>query len=399
MVVPGFCNLRSRYFSNASSTCSCGLGAELHMMRRFSRRAFIGSVWAGTALLPFPPRTLAQRQNHEGGLEDEVASFDLGLLDDWLTPNELFFVRNHFPAPKLSAHAWTLAFAGAVAAPFELTYEQLGGEPQTELAATLECAENPAGGGFVSNARWSGVGLGGLLEKAQPLPAARFVRLWGADNDASSGLHYARSIPISKGMHPDTLLVLRMNGETLPASHGFPVRVIVPGWYAMDSVKWLRKVEVLADTDNSPFMTQAYQRQRRSGAVTLPREPINVMKVKSVFSRPLDGAILMGRRFVARGAAWAGASRVRQVELSMDRGKSWKAAQLEPAGAASSQEPYSWVYWKYDWKIPGPGDYELLVRATDDQGQVQPAGRSPERLDPYEQNSFQRVRCKVTGAG
>jgi DMSO/TMAO reductase YedYZ molybdopterin-dependent catalytic subunit len=369
------------------------------MMRRFSRRAFIGSVWAGTAWLPFPPRILAQRQGPEGGLEHEVASFDLGLLDDWLTPNELFFVRNHFAAPKISEQEWKLAFSGAVSAPFELSYEQLGGEPQTELAATLECAENPAGGGLVSNAQWSGVSLAALLKKAQPRAEARFVRFWGADGAASGGLGYARSIPISKAMSSDSLLALRMNGETLPTAHGFPARAIIPGWYAMDSVKWLRKVEVLSDAGNGSFMTAGYQRQRRSGTVLLPREPVRAMKVKSVFSRPLDGAILMGRRFVARGAAWAGPSRVRQVELSMDRGKSWQTAQLEPAGAASSQEPYSWVYWKYDWKIPAPGDYELLVRATDDQGQVQPAGRSPERLDPYEQNSFQRVRCKVTGAG
>ena len=255
-------------------------------MRRFSRRAFIGSVWAGTAWLPFPPRTLAQRQGPEGGLEGEVAGFDLGLLDDWLTPNDLFFVRNHFAAPKISEQEWKLAFSGAVAAPFELSYEQLGGEPQTELAATLECAENPAGGGLVSNAQWSGVSLAGLLERARPNAEARFVRFWAADGAASGGLGYARSVPISKAMSSDSLLAVRMNGETLPAAHGFPARAIIPGWYAMDSVKWLRKVEVLSDAANSSFMSAAYQRQRRSGAVTLPREPIRAMKVKSVFFAP-----------------------------------------------------------------------------------------------------------------
>ena len=96
-----------------------------------------------------------------------------------------------------------------------------------------------------------------------------------------------------------------------------------------------------------------------------------------------------------RGAAWAGASRVRQVELSTDGGKSWKAAQLETRSASSAQKPYSWVYWNYDWRIPSPGDYELIVRAADDRGQVQLAERPKERVDPYEQNSYQRVRCKV----
>ena len=399
MVLRGFCNLRLRYVSKGVPSAPSRAGAAVHMMRRFSRRVFVGSVWAGTAGLPFPLPTLAQRQGPEGGLEDEVASFDLGLLDDWLTPNELFFVRNHFTAPKISAHDWKLAFFGALSAPFELSYEDLAAERQEQLAATLECAENPVGGGLVSNARWSGVSLAGLLERAQPRAEARFVRFWAADGVTASGLGYARSIPISKAMSSDSLLALRMNGETLPAAHGFPARAIVPGWYAMDSVKWLRKVEVLSDVDNSPFMTAAYQRQRRSGAVTLPREPISAMKVKSVFSRPLDGAILMGRRFTVRGAAWAGASRVRQVELSTDGGRSWKAAQLETTSASSAQQPYSWVYWNYDWNIPSPGSYELIVRATDDRGQSQPADRLKERVDIYEQNSYQRVRCKVTGAG
>ena len=104
----------------------------------------------------------------------------------------------------------------------------------------------------------------------------------------------------------------------------------------------------------------------------------------------------MGRRFVARGAAWAGPSRVRQVELSTDGGRSWQAAQLATTSAASAQQPYTWVYWNYEWRIPSPGDYELIVRATDDQGRVQPAERAKERVDRYEQNSYQRVRCKVT---
>ena len=237
--------------------------------------------------------------------------------------------------------------------------------------------------------------LAGLLKKAQPRTEARFVRFCGADGAASGGLGYARGIPISKAMSSGSLLALRMNGESLPAAHGFPARAIIPGWYAMDSVKWLRKVEVLSDAGNSSFMSTAYQRQRRSGTVTLPREPISTMKVKSVFSRPLDGAILMGRRFVARGAAWAGSSQVRQVELSTDGGKSWQAAQLATTSAASAQQPYTWVYWNYEWRIPAPGDYELVVRAMDDQGQVQPAERAKDRVDAYEQNSYQRVRCKV----
>lgn len=366
------------------------------MLGRFSRRVFVGSASSGAASLLWPRRATAQGQGPSGGLPGEVTSFDLGLLDDWLTPNDLFFVRNHFAVPQLSAHQWKLAFSGAVSAPFELSYDDLAAERQERLTATLECAENPVGGGLVSNAKWSGVSLAALLKKAGLRAEARFVRFWAADGATQSSLGYTRSIPISKAMSPDSLLALRMNGEPLPAAHGFPARAILPRWYAMDSVKWLRKVEVLTDVGNRAIMTAAYQRQRRSGAVALPREPISTMKVKSVFSRPLDGAILMGRRFIVRGAAWAGVSRVRQVEISSDGGQSWHAAQLEPNSAPSARQPSSWVFWNYVWRIPSPGEHELIVRAMDERGQLQPAARDKERIDAYEQNSYQHVRCTAT---
>ena len=338
---------------------------------------------------------MAQSQASSERAEAEIASFDFGHLDDQLTPNSLFFIRDHFAAPDLSSYDWELSFAGAVATPFEVTYGELLSEPREDLVAALECAENPVGGGLVSNAQWTGVSLARLLRKAQPLPTARFVRLWGADGDPSGNLYYTRSIPISKAVHPDTLLAHRMNGESLPASHGFPVRAVVPGWYEMDSVKWLRKVEVLVTDDDNPFMSKAYQREVRSAIDVVKREPINRMQVKSVFSRPLEGAVIIGRRFIVRGAAWAGANQVQQVELSTNGGKSWEPAQLIKQEDSAIEQAYSWVFWKYDWQIPGAGDYELIVRARDSQGRMQPAQRPKERLDPYELNGYQRVRCIV----
>ncbi len=181
------------------------------------------------------------------GQKAEVSEFDFSLLDERLTPTDLFFVREHFPAPRVSAPAWKLAVRGAVSAPFEISHEELLALPRQSLDATMECAENAVGGGLVSTARWEGPGLAALLARAKPDPAAIFVRLRGADNE------YARSIPISKAVHPATLIAHHMNGDPLPPAHGAPARAIVPGWYGMDSVKWLQTIEALPAPDHSPF--------------------------------------------------------------------------------------------------------------------------------------------------
>src|SRR5258706_8130059 len=183
----------------------------------------------------------------------EVSSFDFSLLDEWNTPVDLFFVREHFPAPSVSSAGWKLSLGGAVATPLEISFDDLAAQPRKALPVTTECAENPIAGGLVSHAEWSGVSLASLLAKTRPRAEARFVRLSGADG-------FSRSIPIEKAMHPDTLIAHSMNGEKLPVNHGFPVRAVIPGWYGMDSVKWLRSVEVL--TGDAP--AQGYLRQVRS---------------------------------------------------------------------------------------------------------------------------------------
>ena len=362
-------------------------------MKRISRRRFAkwvghgmafaqAAAWAGTGRgRAQPPSPI-------------INSFDLSLLDDWLTPNELFFVREHFPAPSLAAEEWKLSVTGAVARPLELGYADLVRRPRRDLPVTLECAGNPVVGGMVSNAEWSGVSLADLLEEARPASDALVVRLWGADGETDGSAYYSRSIPLHKARHPDTLLADRMNGVALPVQHGFPVRAIIPGWYGMDSVKWLREVEVLTTEDTSPSRTERYRRRTRRTDGSEHSERVTAMNVKAAFSRPLDGAILHGRRMVVRGAAWAGEHAVDNVELSADGGSTWQRAQL-PRPSGPQPRPYAWVHWTYEWRIPDAGQYELLVRATDDQGRVQPAERAADRSDPNELHHYQKVRCLV----
>ncbi len=331
-----------------------------------SRRAFLGGSLAAAAW----------------GQQAETSAFDLSLLDEGPTPAESFFVREHFPAPQVSAHGWTLQISGAVGTPFEISYDDLVAAPRTALPVTLECAENPIGGGLVSHAEWTGVALSSLLDRAQPLGEVRTVRFVAADG-------FTRSIPLSKAKHADTLLAHALNGDRLPEKHGFPLRAIVPGWYGMDSVKWLQRIELTAE---EPPASREYTRLTRSMLLGVrPTGRVTAMNVKASFSRPVDAAILIGRQFIVRGAAWAGENRVKSVEVSVDGTKTWAAARL-----SEEPRPYSWVHWEFDWKVPGPGVQELSVRATDDAGRSQSAERAQDRADDYEHNSWQTIRVMVT---
>jgi DMSO/TMAO reductase YedYZ molybdopterin-dependent catalytic subunit len=238
---------------------------------------------------------------------------------------------------------------------------------------------------LVSHTEWTGVSLDSLLERAQPAPEARALRFVAADG-------YRRSIPLAKARHADTLIAHGMNGERLTEKHGLPLRAVVPGWYGMDAVKWLQRIEVLTAEEDSPPASRDYVRLTKSMLLGMrPAGRVAAMNVKAAFSRPVDGAILIGKQFTVRGAAWAGENRIRSVELSVDGGKSWGAARL-----SSEPLPYAWVHWTYDWKVPGPGAHELVVRANDDAGRTQPAERARDRADNYEHDSWQAIRVTVT---
>ena len=305
----------------------------------------------------------------------EVSPFDLSLLNTGVTPPELFFVREHFAAPAVDPLTWKLGVTGAVATPLTIPHAEFVKLSRKMLPFTIECAENGVGGGLVSHAEWEGVPLAAILARAQPGAEAKFVSLIGADG-------FVRNLPLDKASHADTLLAFRMNGESLPPQHGSPVRAIVPGWYGVASIKWLERIELLT-TAPEP---KDYVRRTRSllAGVTIG-EPVTRSAVKSTFSRPLDGAILYGRRFTLRGAAWAGENMVRGVEVSTDGGHAWAPAKLAPPVR------YTWTHWAFEWKIPSRGKFDLAVRATDADGVMQPAERDSARADDYEHNHWQRI--------
>ncbi len=305
----------------------------------------------------------------------------------WVTPNRLFFVRNHFVVPHLDVTDWRLAVGGRVERPGAWTWDQLAALPQRSVFATMECAGNgrsflprkvdgvPWGAGAVGHAEWTGVPLSAILQKVGVRPGAVEVLFegadWGTEPDHPAPMPFARSLPLAKALDPDTLLATRMNGELLEASHGFPLRLLVPGWYGVASVKWLRRIEVLAEPFRGYFQTVKYTVQRATPAGP-ERVAVGPMAVKSEIIRPRPGEVVGVGTNRVFGVAWAGPEAVARVEVSTDGGARWSDAEL-----IGMRAPYSWALWEYLWEVAAPGRHTILARATSAGGAVQPAAHDP----------------------
>jgi DMSO/TMAO reductase YedYZ molybdopterin-dependent catalytic subunit len=300
----------------------------------------------------------------------------------WVTPNRLFFVRNHFDVPELDLASWRLRVEGCVRQPAEWTWDELAALPERTVFATVECAGNGRsflqpkahgvqwGAGAIGHAEWTGVPLRLVLEKARVKPEAVEVLFEGYDRgseaDHPQPMAFARSLPLAKALDHDTLLAVRMNGEPLEPSHGFPVRLLVPGWYGVASVKWLRRIEVLDRPFQGYFQTTKYTVQRQTARGT-ETEVVGPMAVKSEIIRPHDGDALGVGTNRLFGVAWAGPEAVARVEVSADGGRTWADAEL-----IGPRAPYSWTLWEYLWEVADAGPCSLLARATSASGQVQP---------------------------
>jgi DMSO/TMAO reductase YedYZ molybdopterin-dependent catalytic subunit len=314
-----------------------------------------------------------------------------------VTPPEVLFVRDHFTEPVVSLESWKLRLEGRVERPYELDFADLVEMPTTRIEAVLECAGNAANGSAVSNGFWEGVPISSLLEAARPAADAAFVLLEGADAGSllpdTPAMPYSQLVPIAKCREASSLVAFKYNDLTLPRRNGFPARALFPGWYGMDSVKWLQRMVVLgADEQGTAFhrsgMNRLYNRvSEASGALRTIR--LSAVQVKSAIAWPTDGLKLAVGHYAVWGFAWSGSNAIRNLAISANGGKTWEAAKLE---AQSSR--HSWVRWSYTWDAK-PGDYALLSRATDQAGNQQPVQRDPARKDTYELNWSLPIRCSV----
>jgi DMSO/TMAO reductase YedYZ molybdopterin-dependent catalytic subunit len=284
--------------------------------------------------------------------------------------------------------------------------------PSLELISVLECAGNgrvffdpPVAGlqwtnGAVGNARWRGVRLAQVLQRAGVKAGAVEVLFDGADAPLGTMPDFQRSIAIKKALHPNTLLAYDMNGSPLPIKHGFPLRAVVPGWAGESWTKWITSIRVLSEEFTGFWMKNAYLYPKKTaspGTIVAPEGmgSVTSLRVKSVIAFPENGAqVQAGKRIVVRGAAWSGeAGPVAAVDVSVDRGRTWKAARL-----TGQFTTFGWRLWEYPWTPPDDGYHIVLARARDASGDVQPvvAEWNP---SGYLWNAIARVSLNTPPAG
>lgn len=325
-------------------------------------------------------------------------------LGEPLTAADAFYVRNHFDVPELDAGRWRLRLEGLAGRPRSFSLAELRSLPSRELVVTLECAGNgrramrprppgtPWAFGAVSTGRFAGVPLVELLDRVDVPPSARELAFYGADEgevEPGRTEPFARGLPLELARDPDVLLAWAMNGEPLASAHGHPLRLVVPGWYAMASVKWLVRVEARS----RPF-TGYYQSERYVYAddPEVPEgEPVARMRPRAAIARPADGSRLPPGPTELLGTAWSGTGSIRRVEVSVDGGVTWSDASLgEPLSGHAA------VPWRHPWHPGRAGSYVILARATDAAGASQPLEPRWNRYG-YGNNVVQRVRVEVAG--
>lgn len=317
-------------------------------------------------------------------------------------PREHFYRRNHFPIPLLDEATFRLTVKGLVDRRLTLGMSDLRSLPSRDLVVTLECAGNgrtlfrPAiegerwDLGAVSTATWAGVSLREVLDRASASSGAREVVFRGADGGPLEGLpapiRFERSLPLEVARGGDVLLVHTMNGEPLTPAHGFPLRLVVPGWYAVASVKWLTEIEVIDHEFEAFYQTDRYWYEwQREGRWV--REPVTQMHVRSLITDPAEGAELPRGRLAVRGVAWSGAAPVARVEVSAGDG-AWQEARL-----VGANDRYGAVPWEANLPV-GAGPLTLRARATDGAGNTQPEHAEWNRLG-YGNNSIHQVPIRV----
>jgi len=350
-------------------------------MTAMKRREFVLSYAAFLLQARTIKDNLIIRSDSPADFETPVQLLDKG----WITSNDAHYVRSHLSVPNVELNNWNLTVEGEVNRPLKLTMRDIRGFQEVTRTVTLECSGNgrafadpPVAGlqwekGAVGTARWSGIPLRDVLMKAQVQPNAKHVILNGADMPIRAVPDFVRSIPIEKAMHPDTILAYRMNGAALPVLHGFPLRLIVPGWEAAASTKWIVDIQISEAEASGFFMQTAYRIPNRPiapGTLVDPKDtiPYTALSVKSIFTSPLDGAMVpMGSSIQLRGFAWAGEADITQVDVSTDAGSTWNIAVLD-----NDKARYTWRRFRYLWKPPAAKSFVVMSRATDSQGRTQP---------------------------
>jgi DMSO/TMAO reductase YedYZ molybdopterin-dependent catalytic subunit len=338
-------------------------------------------------------------------------------LDSWITPADNFFVVSHYGNQTVSETGFQLGIDGLVARPQKLTLDALKARPRREVTFTLECSGNtgpPFFIGGVGNARWAGTPLAPLLECAGIEDPDAEIVFFGADSGAvtirdNSGVvrspeppvltiteQFARSMTVDEAMDEGNLLCYEMNGAPLPREHGFPLRLIAPGWYGVANVKWLTRIEVMDQRWAGRFMARDYVtiREPHRGQAVWTFNTVKHDRLKSApakVTRHRD-------RYAVMGAAWG--APIAEVEVQIDGGP-WRAAELDDRRRERKRDGFAWRFWTFHWGRPGPGEHTVRSRAYDVEGNRQPAPDDPflaSKVTYWESNGqiTRRVRIPAT---
>jgi sulfane dehydrogenase subunit SoxC len=322
------------------------------------------------------------------------------------TPIGLHYLLIHYDIPYVDPAAYSLTIGGAVAHPSRLTLDELRDRERATSRVTLECAGNgrarlvpravsqPWLDEAVGTAEWTGTPLAPLLREAGVADDAVDVVFTGHDHGIERGVEqdYARALPVAEALRDDLLLAYEMNGQPLPPQHGAPLRLVVPGWYGMAHVKWLRDITVLTEAFTGFQNAVAYRLKTHPDEVG---EPVTRIRPRALMTPPGFPDFMTRTRVLHRGRhritgrAWSGWAPITGVEVSCDGGATWMPAELGP-----EPEPYAWRAWWFDWEVRESGRYELSARARDAAGNVQPT-EPPWNRQGMANNLVQRIPVVV----
>src|SRR3954447_22274772 len=325
-----------------------------------------------------------------------------------ITPVGLHYLLIHYDIPQVDAGSFRLEIGGRVERPVSLSLDEVKARERVEVPVTMECAGNgralleprpvsqPWLGEAVGTASWTGTPLAPLLEEAGIGGDAVEVAFTGLDRGVEGGVPqaYERALPLDEALSAGAILAYGIGDVPLPPQHGFPLRLVVPGWYGMTNVKWLTRITVL----DRPF--EGYQNvkgYRMRQSADDPGTPVTRMMPRALMRPPGVPDFMTRRRFVApgecrlEGRAWSGWGEITRVEVSTDRGATWGDAEL---GAAPG--PHAWRGWSYRWEPAAEGEHELACRATDAAGNVQPLDDTW-NVGGYANNAVQRIPVTVGG--
>ncbi|WP_167772541.1 sulfite oxidase [Ramlibacter henchirensis] len=364
---------------------------------------------------PTPARPDPQNASRVFSAAETVLAFrnhgmQAEFLREPLTPLGGHYLLIHFDVPHLEAKGYSVAIDGRVRNPTRLSLDDLKQRPTIKQVVTLECAGTgrstlhpravyvPWFKEAMGQYQWTGTPLRPILEQAGLLDDAVEVLFTGWDTGIDLGVEHAfeRSLPIKEALRDEVMLAWEHNGVPLLPQHGFPLRLVVPAWYGMASVKWLRAITVLNEPFRGVEQSKVYRYQQVKGE---PGEPVTFKRVHSLITPPGMPDLITRQRFLApgrvtlQGVAWSGAGRITRVEVSTDDAATWREATLVPV----SEDRFAWTQWRIDWDA-GPGEHILACRATDEAGDVQPV--NPENRwnrQGMGVNGVQRVHVTVQG--